>query len=169
MVVVVAIVCLVVMALAIIFLVVVIITIIKQAVAGSLSCLRRGTRRSNSSSSSSSSSGSSSSSRSSSGRGGGGGSSRPRRRGVVIINAEAAQNINASRGSVQNCSPTHPCKGLPQTGTAGNDGAVLRVAEHRKQPAYPALSHGGPQQLLVPGLLGSEAGGRWNAEPRAKT
>ena len=156
-VVVVAIVCLVVMALAIIFLVVVIITIIKQAVAGSLSCRRRGTRRSNSSSSGGG------------GGGGGGGSSRPRRRGVVIINAEAAQNINASRGSVQNCSPTHPCKGLPQTGTAGNDGAVLRVAEHRKQPAYPALSHGGPQQLLVPGLLGSEAGGRWNAEPRAKT
>ena len=44
---------------------------------------------------------------------------------------------------------------LPQTG------AVLRVAERRKQSAYPELSHGGPQQLVV---LGSEVDGRWNAE-----
>ena len=51
--------------------------------------------------------------------------------------------------------------GQPHTGTADTDGAALRVAERRKHSAYPELSQGGPQQLVV---LGSEVGGRWNTE-----
>ena len=46
-------------------------------------------------------------------------------------------------------------------GNAETDGTALRVAERRKQSAYPELSQGGPQQLVV---LGSEVGGRWNTE-----
>ena len=49
--------------------------------------------------------------------------------------------------------------GLPQPCAAAHDGAALRVAERRKRAAYPELSSG-PQQLVV---LGSEVGGRWNA------
>ena len=49
--------------------------------------------------------------------------------------------------------------GQPQPGTVADDGAMLRVAERRKRAAYPELSSGGPQRLLV---LGSEIGGRWN-------
>ena len=49
--------------------------------------------------------------------------------------------------------------GRPQPGTAAHDGAMLRVAERRKQAAYPELRSGGLQQLLV---LGTEIGGRWN-------
>ena len=36
---------------------------------------------------------------------------------------------------------------------------MLRVAQQRKRAAYPELSSGGPQRLLV---LGSEIGGCWN-------
>ena len=49
--------------------------------------------------------------------------------------------------------------GQAQPCAAAHDGAVLRVAEGRKRTAYPELSAGGPQRLLV---LGSEVGGRWN-------
>ena len=45
--------------------------------------------------------------------------------------------------------------GQPQPCAAAHDGA----AERRKRTAYPELSAGGPQQLLV---LGSKVGGRWN-------
>ena len=55
-------------------------------------------------------------------------------------------------------SPLTPT-GQPQPGTVEDDGAMLRVAERRKRAAYPELSSGGPQRLLV---LGSEIGGRWN-------
>ena len=48
--------------------------------------------------------------------------------------------------------------GQPQPGTAAHDGAMLRGAE-RKRAAYPELSSGSPQRLLV---LGSEIGERWN-------
>ena len=48
----------------------------------------------------------------------------------------------------------------PQPCAAAVDGAVLRVAECRKHAAYPELTRGGPQTLVV---LGSEVGGRWNA------
>ena len=51
--------------------------------------------------------------------------------------------------------------GQPQPGTVADDGAMLRVAERRKRAAYPELSSGGPQRLLV---LGSEIGGRWRNE-----
>ena len=40
-----------------------------------------------------------------------------------------------------------------------NPVSMLRVAERRKRAAYPELSAGGPQRLL---MLGSEVGGRWN-------
>ena len=50
--------------------------------------------------------------------------------------------------------------GHPQPCTAEVDGAALRVAERRKRVAYPELSRGGPQKLLV---LGCEVGGRWSA------
>ncbi|OLP74749.1 hypothetical protein AK812_SmicGene45628 [Symbiodinium microadriaticum] len=49
--------------------------------------------------------------------------------------------------------------GQPQPGTVEDDGAMLRVAERRKRAAYPELSSGSPQRLLV---LSSEIGGRWN-------
>ena len=49
--------------------------------------------------------------------------------------------------------------GQPQPCAADTDGAALRVAERRKQAAYPELTGGGPQRLVV---LGSEVGGRWN-------
>ena len=49
--------------------------------------------------------------------------------------------------------------GQPQLGTVEDDGAMLRFAERRKRAAYPELSSGGPQRLLVPG---SEIGGGWN-------
>ena len=49
--------------------------------------------------------------------------------------------------------------GQPQPGTVADDGAMLRVAERRKRAAYPELSSGGLQRLLV---LGSETSGRWN-------
>ena len=48
--------------------------------------------------------------------------------------------------------------GHPQPCTAEVDGAALQVAERRKRVAYPELSRGGPQKLLV---LGCEVGGRW--------
>ena len=48
---------------------------------------------------------------------------------------------------------------LTRTGPVADDGAMLRVAERRKRAAYPELTSGGPQRLLV---LGSEIGGRWN-------
>ena len=50
--------------------------------------------------------------------------------------------------------------GHPQPCTAEVDGAALQVAERRKRVAYPELSRGGPQKLLV---LGCEVGGRWSA------
>ena len=53
--------------------------------------------------------------------------------------------------------------GHPQPCAAAVDGAVLRVAERRKHAAYPELTRGGPQTLVV---LGSEVGGRWNAQAR---
>ena len=40
---------------------------------------------------------------------------------------------------------------------------ALQVAERRKQAAYPELTRGGPQTLLV---LGSEIGGRWSTGAR---
>ena len=52
--------------------------------------------------------------------------------------------------------------GLPQPCAAAHDGAALRVAERRKNAAYPELNSG-PQQLVV---LGSEVGGRWNGPVR---
>jgi hypothetical protein len=54
--------------------------------------------------------------------------------------------------------------GAPQPRAADEDGAVLRVAERRKQATYPELSAGGPQRLLV---LGAEVGGRWSDGARA--
>ena len=53
--------------------------------------------------------------------------------------------------------------GHPQPCAAAVDGAVLRVAERHKHAAYPELTRGGPQTLVV---LGSEVGGRWNAQAR---
>ena len=47
----------------------------------------------------------------------------------------------------------------PCAAAAATDGAALRVAERRKL-AYPELSAGGLQQLVV---LGAEVGGCWNA------
>ena len=49
--------------------------------------------------------------------------------------------------------------GHPQPCAVQVDGAALQVAERRKQAAYPELTRGGPQTLLV---LGSEIGGRWS-------
>ena len=43
------------------------------------------------------------------------------------------------------------------------DGAARQVAERCKQAAYPELTRGGPQKLLV---LGSEIGGRWSTGAR---
>ena len=53
---------------------------------------------------------------------------------------------------------------LRQPCAAAVDGAVLRVAERRKRAAYPELARGGPPTLVV---LGSEVGGRWNAQARS--
>ena len=69
------------------------------------------------------------------------------------------------------CTTTMPCwpslmtsgSGHPQPCAAAVDGAALRVAERRKHAACPELTRGGPQTLVV---LGSEAGGRWNAQAR---
>ena len=49
----------------------------------------------------------------------------------------------------------------PQPRGDTDDGAALQVAERRKQTAYPELTCGGPQRLVV---LGAEVGGRWNAQ-----
>ena len=49
--------------------------------------------------------------------------------------------------------------GQPQPCAAATDGAALRMAERRKRAAYPELSMGGAQRLVV---LGTEVGGRWN-------
>ena len=49
--------------------------------------------------------------------------------------------------------------GQPQPRAAATDGAALRMAERRKRAAYPELSMGGAQRLVV---LGTEVGGRWN-------
>ena len=53
--------------------------------------------------------------------------------------------------------------GHPQPCAVQVDGAALQVAERRKQAAYPELTRGGPQTLLV---LGSEIGGRWSTGAR---
>ena len=72
-----------------------------------------------------------------------------------------------SSGGAQCCDATlvSPLarSGHPQPCAAAVDGAVLRVAERRKRAAYPELARGGPQTLVV---LGSEVGGRWNAQAR---
>ena len=71
---------------------------------------------------------------------------------------------SASRGSARCCDATlvSPLSrtGLQQPCAAAHNGATLRVAERRKRAAYPELN-GGPKQFVV---LGSEAGGRWNAD-----
>ena len=52
---------------------------------------------------------------------------------------------------------------VPQPCAAAADGAALRVAERRKHAAYPEVTWGGPQTLVV---LGWEVGGRWTAQAR---
>ena len=49
--------------------------------------------------------------------------------------------------------------GQPQPCAAATDGAAFRMAERRKRAAYPELSMGGAQRLVV---LGTEVAGRWN-------
>ncbi|CAE7189190.1 unnamed protein product, partial [Symbiodinium sp. KB8] len=90
------------------------------------------------------------------------------RTGLIARRAKIVERTRAcgsgGRGSARCCDATlvSPLSrtGLQQPCAAAHNGAALWFAERRKRAAYPELN-GGPKQFVV---LGSEAGGRWNAD-----